>query len=52
MDGKPNRRKNLRFQIITDRRGRDRRDRFCILKLVNEDQLFLSLNYNQRSKLK
>ena len=46
VDGRPNRRKTLRFQTITDRRRRgrgDSRDRFCVPKLVNEDQLFLSL---------
>ena len=46
VDGRPNRRKTLRFQTITDRRRGSRgdsRDRFCVPKLVNEDQLFLSL---------
>lgn len=46
VNGRPNRRKTLRFQTITDRRRRgrgDSRDRFCVPKLVNEDQLFLSL---------
>ena len=43
VDGRPNRRKTLRFQTVTDRRRRgrgDSRDRFCVPKLVNEQLAF------------